>query len=81
MKSAIIGCGSIAAVHAKSITGLGGCELTAVADVIPERAEAMAREYGAVPYTDWGPCWKKRRLMSSISAHPIICILPWRRLR
>ena len=62
MKSAIIGCGSIAAVHAKSITGLGGCKLTAVADVIPERAEAMAREYGAVPYTDWGTMLEKEEI-------------------
>ena len=50
MKSAIIGCGSIAAVHAKSIMKMEGCKLAAVADVIPERAESMAREYGAVPY-------------------------------
>lgn len=53
MKSAIIGCGSIAAVHAKTIAGMDGCKLAAVADVIPERAESMAREYGAVPYKDW----------------------------
>lgn len=53
MKSAIIGCGSIAAVHAKSILKMEDGNLTAVSDVIPERAEAMAREYGAVSYTDW----------------------------
>lgn len=62
MKSAIIGCGSIAAVHAKSILRMEGCELTAVSDVIPERAEAMAREYGAIPYTDWEAMLEKEEI-------------------
>lgn len=53
MKSAIIGCGSIAAVHKKAIERLEGGHLTAVADVMPERANAMAQACGAVPYTDW----------------------------
>ena len=62
MKSAIIGCGSIAAVHAKSIMKMEGCKLAAVADVIPERAESMAREYGAVPYTDWKQMLEKEEI-------------------
>lgn len=53
MKSAIIGCGGIAAVHAKSISRLSGCRLTAVADIILEKAETLAGEYGAEPYRDW----------------------------
>lgn len=53
MKSAIIGCGGIAAVHAKSIEKLSGVSLAAVADIIPERAQALAEQYGAKAYTDW----------------------------
>lgn len=53
MRSAVIGCGSIAAVHAKSISRLEGVSLTAVADVVPERAEALSLKYGASSYTDW----------------------------
>ena len=39
-----------------------GCKLAAVADVIPERAESMAREYGAVPYTDWKQMLEKEEI-------------------
>lgn len=53
MKSAIIGCGSIAQVHAKSIEKLSNTTLVAAADIVPEKAEAMAQEYGAKAYTDW----------------------------
>ncbi|HJC57999.1 MAG TPA: Gfo/Idh/MocA family oxidoreductase [Candidatus Eisenbergiella intestinipullorum] len=46
MKAAIVGCGSIAAVHAKSLSRLEDVSLEAVADIRPERAEAYAKEYG-----------------------------------
>lgn len=62
MNSAIIGCGTIAALHAKVIDKLAGCRLTAVADVMPERAGAMASEYGAVPYTDWETMLEKEKI-------------------
>lgn len=62
MKSAIIGCGSIAAVHAKAIARMEGCSLVAVADVKSERAEAMAREYGAAAYTDWETMLEKEEI-------------------
>ena len=50
---AIIGCGSISAVHAAAIARLEGAVLAAAADVIPERAEAMASRYGCAAFTDW----------------------------
>lgn len=53
IKSAIIGCGCIAAVHAKSIMGLPGGRIVAVADIEPEKAHIMAEEWNAVSYTDW----------------------------
>lgn len=62
MKSAIIGCGGIAQVHAKSIEKVKNTSLTAVADIIPERAEAMAEEYGAKAYTDWEEMLNKEEI-------------------
>ena len=46
MKAAIIGCGTIAAVHAESITMLEGASLAAAADIRPERTKAYAGKYG-----------------------------------
>ena len=46
MKAAIVGCGNIAAVHAKSISLLDGVTLTAVSDIKMDRAERYEREYG-----------------------------------
>ena len=46
---AIIGCGSISAVHAQVLEELEDTQLIACADVIPERAS----RYGCAAYTDW----------------------------
>ena len=51
MRSAIVGCGNVAQVHAKAIAGMEKAELVAVADICVEKAEKMAEEYGAVAYT------------------------------
>jgi predicted dehydrogenase len=47
---AIIGCGRIAQRHAEHIHKFG--KLTAVCDIIKERADAMAEKYGAKAYDD-----------------------------
>ena len=49
MKSAIVGCGSIAHVHAKSILALGH-ELVALADIDAERLSAFSQEFGGNTY-------------------------------
>ncbi|MCI8895597.1 MAG: Gfo/Idh/MocA family oxidoreductase [Lachnospiraceae bacterium] len=53
----IIGCGGIAnAKHLPSLKATGRVELAAFCDIIPERAEKTAREYGAADakvYTDY----------------------------
>ena len=49
MKAAIVGCGSIAQVHAKSILALGH-ELVALADTDPDHLSAFAKEFGGNPY-------------------------------
>ena len=46
---AIIGCGSISAVHAQVLQELEDTQLIACADLIPERAS----RYGCAAYTDW----------------------------
>lgn len=51
MNVAIIGCGLMGQRRAKALTG---CRLVACADVVGERAEALARMIpGAKPMTDW----------------------------
>lgn len=45
----IIGCGVIGKVHADQLVGVQGAKLVAVADVNPERAQAVANKYGV----DW----------------------------
>ena len=49
----LIGCGRIAPNHARNIVELENAELTAVCDVIPEKAEKYRREYGGEAYTDY----------------------------
>ena len=52
MRAAIVGCGSIASVHAKSIRKLPGNELVGFADIKEERARAFADEYGGRAYSN-----------------------------
>src|SRR5512144_3097179 len=48
LRFALIGCGRIAQRHAEHITRLG--ELAAVCDIVPERADDLARRTGARAY-------------------------------
>ena len=50
-KSAIVGCGCIAQVHARALSEIPGAEPLAYADIIPERAEALAGKYGGRAYS------------------------------
>lgn len=50
MKSVIVGCGGIAAVHAASLSQLGESELVGFADIKKERAENFAAKYGGRAY-------------------------------
>lgn len=51
MRAAIVGCGSIAHVHAAAIDEIPGITLAAAADIIPERAEEFHRQYGCTAYS------------------------------
>lgn len=46
---AIIGCGRIGNRHAEQISKIG--ILKAVSDILPERVQTLAKNYGATPYT------------------------------
>lgn len=48
LRFALVGCGRIAQRHAEHISRLG--VLTAVCDIVPERADALAARTGARPY-------------------------------
>ncbi len=51
---AVLGCGGIARAHLNAIREIEGLEPVQVVDVVPERAEEVAREYGAPRHgTDW----------------------------
>lgn len=50
LRSAIIGCGGIAQVHAEALSAMEQVQLTVCADIRPERAEAMAQQYGCRAY-------------------------------
>ena len=50
LRSAIVGCGGIAAVHAQCLCKLDTSELIAFADIKAERAEAFSHKYGGNAY-------------------------------
>lgn len=50
IRSAIVGCGSIAGVHAPLIGAAGHATFTACADILPERAQRLADSFGARQY-------------------------------
>ncbi len=62
MKSAIVGCGGIANVHAQVIKKLNPQGLVAMADVDPDQAMRMASAYGATPYGDWQEMLEKEEV-------------------
>ena len=69
MRAAIVGCGTIAHIHAESISRLKGITLAAFADVSGERGQVFQNRYGGNAYT-----WKRNALMCCISALLTICM-------
>lgn len=59
IRFAIVGCGVIAPIHAHCISDLPDAELVAVCDVLPEKAEALARNYPAAVYQDAGEVFRR----------------------
>jgi UDP-N-acetyl-2-amino-2-deoxyglucuronate dehydrogenase len=46
---ALVGCGTIGAVHARALSQIAGAELVAVVDTVPEKAGRLAAEFGGEP--------------------------------
>ena len=63
---AIIGCGGIAQVHASVLKSLPDTELTACADIRPERAEAMAAKYGCRAYSSMDALLEAEKDLDSV---------------
>lgn len=53
IRFALVGCGVIAPIHARSIAELPEAKLVAVCDIIPEKAQQLAQTYPAEVYTDY----------------------------
>jgi len=52
LRIAIVGCGNIGGRHARAYRQVEDAEFAGMCDVIPEKAEAYADEYGGRAYTD-----------------------------
>lgn len=61
---AIIGCGTISRRHAENIVRIG--KLTAVCDIIPERADSLAKEYKAKAYYSIDDLLKKEHSIDMV---------------
>lgn len=62
LRFGIIGCGVIGPVHAEAINSLPDAQLVAVADPTFERAQKLAGQYGATPYSDIGEMLAREQL-------------------
>ena len=53
LNTVIIGCGHMGSLHASKLAALAGVRVSAVADIVPARAEALASRLGCSAHTDW----------------------------
>ncbi len=59
IRFAILGCGVIAPTHAYCILQQPGTEITAVCDILPERAQRLSEAFGGDCYTDYTEMLKR----------------------
>jgi UDP-N-acetyl-2-amino-2-deoxyglucuronate dehydrogenase len=73
IRAGIVGCGKIARTHADALTALPGSEVVAACDLIGQRAEEFAREYGARAYSDLETMLEAEALdmVSICTPHPL----------
>lgn len=64
MKVAVIGCGSVSKMHFEALNENPCTEITAVADIKPERADKTAAQYGAKAYYDFDELLSNEQLDS-----------------
>ena len=54
LKVAIIGLGNIGNTHTRCYTAIDGVEIVALCDLLPERVDPVAQQYGVPAYHDLG---------------------------
>ncbi len=57
-----IGCGGIASVHAERLKNLNCIRMVSFADIVEEKAKALASKYGGVFYKDWREMLDREKL-------------------
>lgn len=62
IKTAVIGCGNISVMHLDSIKSLDMCDLVAVCDIKPERAEQTAIKYNTRAYIDYKEMFENEQI-------------------
>lgn len=62
MKSAIVGCGSIAKVHAQALHSMQNAEFVGFADIKLDRAENFAAQYGGTAYSSLEAMLKNEKI-------------------
>ena len=73
MKTCLVGCGGIAAVHGSVLTSGIDTEFVAAADIKPEKAQSYAENFHTKPIRPSKACLMQKSRMSCISAHRTIC--------
>ena len=71
VKVAIIGCGRVSGHHCRSIAQTEGVELTAVCDLIPEKAKAYQEQFGEKAYENY-----HRMLLENPQINTVAIITP-----
>jgi len=70
VKVAVIGCGYLGTFHAEKYAAIPQAELVGVADVVPERAAALATRLSTKPFTDY------REVLPRVQAVSIVVPTP-----
>lgn len=73
LKSGIIGCGKVAAIHASALTSISGSAFTAVCDSDEKRAREFAARYGVAAYTSVSEMVSREKLnvVTICTPHPV----------
>jgi len=66
----LVGCGRIGGRHAAALAEMPGVELVAVCDRLKERAESLAREFGAIVWDDGDSLIRSKEVEALIIATP-----------
>jgi UDP-N-acetyl-2-amino-2-deoxyglucuronate dehydrogenase len=73
LRTAIAGCGKVASTHAQAWQHLPDSQFVSVCDINPERAAAMAAQFGVRPYTNLAEMLEREQVsvLSVATPHPL----------